>query len=398
MDKLTQSILGRKHSFLNAELIAHKEEIQEKASGANFLIIGAAGSIGSAFVRELVRYRPNGLHLVDISENLLVELVRDLRSSEIKLPTDFTTYSLDFGQCEMEALLKSRRFDYVLNFSALKHVRSERDAFTLMRLLEVNVLANRRLIDWVFENQNVNKIFSVSSDKAVRPGNMMGASKAFMERIFQANADRVDFSSARFANVAFSDGSLLHSFQNRLQKGQPLSAPSDVRRFFISAQEAGQLCVLSCFVCQNREVVYPLFEPETDMMTFSEIARAFLAEQGMKAFECESEKEAKEMAANLDVNSKEWPCCFTLSDTSGEKSFEEFVDPREKCDLTRFTNVGVITDPILTSLDSLQNAEIQIEKLKKKRRWTLEDLKAVVQEVVPELAHISGMKNLDQKM
>lgn len=395
---LLGAVLGRSHSFLSTDIELRESEIRSVVGPARLLVIGAAGSIGSSFVKEVSGFRPAGLHLVDISENNLAELVRDLRSSGEVLPDEFRTYSLDFGGPEMAALLAGEHYDYVLNFSALKHVRSERDPYTLMRLLEVNVLSNDRLIETLIGHNTPEKIFAVSSDKAVRSANLMGASKAFMERIFLNKADEIPFGSARFANVAFSDGSLLHGFKQRIEKRQPISAPSDVRRYFISHQEAGQLCLLGCFAGNNREIVFPSFLPAEEMLTFSEIARVFLRELGYEPKECQSDEEALAMAGEMKEGSKEWPCHFSGSDTAGEKMFEEFVDPRELTDLKRFANMGVITKPLCQDDGSLEKALADLRALRSSQKWTLDDLEKIVQEAVPEMTHVRAEKNLDQKM
>ena len=391
-------VLGRTGTFLADDLFRERSSVEESVANSRILVIGAAGSIGGAFVRELIGYGPAVLDLVDISENNLAEVVRDLRSSGTKLPADFATFALDYGGLEMRALLRSRQYDFVLNFSALKHVRSERDCFTLMRLLEVNVLSNARLIQWLSETHIPRKVFAVSSDKAVRSGNLMGASKAFMERVFLANSETIPFGSARFANVAFSDGSLLHGFRQRIEKRQPITAPDDVRRYFISHQEAGQLCLLGCFAGRNREIVYSDFRPDRDMLTFSEIAKVFLRESGYVPVECRSEEEALAMAAQLGDGSTEWPCFFSSSDTSGEKQYEEFVDPGETTDDARFEKMGVVTKPIDHGAARTMAAVRELQALKDSGEWTIDDLVAIVSKAVPEMNHVKGERNLDQKM
>lgn len=392
------AVLGRTESFLKEDLELSGPKIKKEVEGAAILVIGAAGSIGGSFVRELVAYLPERLDLVDISENNLAEVVRDLRSSGTVLPDQFATFALDYGAPEMRALLGERHYDYVLNFSALKHVRSERDPFTLMRLLEVNVLSNARLIGWLRETHVPKKIFAVSSDKAVRSGNLMGGSKAFMERVFLAHSDEIPFGSARFANVAFSDGSLLHGFKQRLEKRQPITAPDDVKRYFISHQEAGQLCLLGCFAGRNREITYSDFRPDRDMLTFSEIAKVFLKESGYEPFECSSEAEALKMASQLDESSTMWPCYFSSADTSGEKAFEEFVDPAEETDGTRFPTMGVITKPIDHGADRTLAAVKELSDLRDSGRWTVDEITEIVKKAVPEINHVQSLRNLDQKM
>lgn len=394
----TAKILGRTESCLCDEIRECEAGISEALAGARILVIGAAGSIGAAFVRVLARYSMGALHLIDISENNLVEVVRDFRSSGEALPEDFRTFAIDFSGPEMDALLAAESYDHVLNFSALKHVRSERDPFTLMRLLEINVVANRHMLEVLERTSVPRSVFSVSSDKAVRPASMMGASKAFMERVFLSRADEVPFRSARFANVAFSDGSLLHSFLRRLERRQPISAPSDVRRYFITHEEAGQLCLLGGFTGNNREIFFPKFKQESDMMTFAEIGRVLLEAHGYEALECDSEEEAHSRAAELTVDSKQWPCYFTASDTSGEKPLEEFCDPAEETDLERFAAVGIVTEPVYHGAGPLEEALARISELRAVGRWEKRDLVEAVRMAIPELVHVELDRNLDQKM
>ncbi len=396
--ELLTKILGRKESLLANDMASQEKEIADTLSSSRILVIGAAGSIGSAFVKVLSRFRLRCLHLVDLSENCLVEVVRDLRSSGIALPDNFQTFAIDFSQTEFKAMLRQEQsYDFVLNFSALKHVRSERDPFTLMRLLQINVLANDALANHLC-GSGTRTVFSVSSDKSVRPGNLMGASKALMERVFLSYADQLPFTSARFANVAFSAGSLLASFERRLAKFQPLSAPTDVRRYFISHQEAGELCFLGCFLGSNREIFYPQFEPANDMLSFAEIAHMMLESKGLKPRACSCEAEALTLARSLDSNSKVWPCFFSSSDTSGEKPYEEFVDPGEETDESRFEKVGVVTKPLYHGDQSVADSLTAIRAAYDKGVWSKTELANAIRIAVPELDHVESDKNLDQKM
>jgi FlaA1/EpsC-like NDP-sugar epimerase len=398
INEILPSILGRDQSFLREDMESSRSNIEEALRRSRVLVIGAAGSIGSAFVTELAKYGLGGLHLLDVSENNLVEIVRQLRSGGVDLPEDFKTFAIDFSTLEMDALLKAEQYDYVLNFSALKHVRSERDPYTLMRLLEVNVTGNARLLDSLAGQKNLKRVFSVSSDKSVCPANLMGASKAFMERLFLSRADEMSFTSARFANVAFSDGSLLHSFRHRIEKRQPLSAPSDVLRYFITHEEAGQLCLLSCFDGNNREIYFPQFRPDKDMMSFADIARTFLDAQGYQALVCDSDEEALAKASEMKAGDRDWPCYFSGSDTSGEKMYEEFNDPAEILDLERYQTVGVVTSPIYHGHEDLEKALDMIKQCRLDGFWTKEALVEAVSTAVPELNHVETNKNLDQKM
>jgi FlaA1/EpsC-like NDP-sugar epimerase len=395
---LEKVILGRKSSIFSEEIIASDCNLRHLISGSRILVLGGAGSIGSAFVKVLVKYRPASLWLVDPSENCLVELVRDLRSSGVKIPEDFGTVAIAFGTVEFERFLQANPpFDYVLNFAALKHVRSERDPYSLMRMIDVNVFANYRLIK-TLDATVTKKIFAVSSDKAVNPHSMMGASKAFMERVFLNRADKISFGSARFANVAFSDGSLLHGFLYRMAKMQPLSAPSDIRRYFISHQEAGELCLLSCFTGNNREIYIPRMNPDEFLMTFSEIAELVLRGRGYKPVCCTSEEEARTMMANRKSDSREWACYFSPSNTSGEKPFEEFVGEGEHVLENRYENLRVIDRPRSISNVQLELAIHRFREIKKKDKWDKKEMVETMRLAVPELAHLEQSMNLDQKM
>lgn len=434
-DELLNRILRRSKSLFDEDMAAHRGAVRDAVAGARILVIGAAGSIGCAFVKQLIPYRPGALHLVDISENNLVEVVRDLRSAPpaLPLPEDFRTFPVAMGSEEFERMLAAQRdYDYVVNFSALKHVRSEKDPFSLMRMYNTNVLYVKRLLE-ALAGTKVRKHFSVSSDKAANPANVMGATKIFMERILLAYSDRVAFSTARFANVAFSDGSLLHGFLQRLAKRQPFAAPHDVKRYFISHEEAGQLCLLACFLGENRDIYFPKLDEGSDLLTFSEIAVLVLEAHGLKPDLCASEDEAKEKAElirggahlirdNDPVNFKDlppgspmsfqspqnakkkdltpgmWPCYFFASDTTGEKPYEEFYTEADRVDLERYRNVGVISQPPWTDTERIERALAAFEAIRRGAQWRKEEMVEAIRIIVPELAHEETGRNLDQKM
>ncbi|MBF0166017.1 MAG: polysaccharide biosynthesis protein [Alphaproteobacteria bacterium] len=394
-DSLLSRLLGRSRSLFEADIEANAARLSKIIGHSRILVVGAAGSIGQAFVKQLLPFLPRALHLVDLNENMLVELVRDLRSGDGALPADFATYSIDFSGPEFLAMAETMGpFDVFLNFSALKHVRAERDPFSLMRMIEVNVLALADYLDHPC-SQGLKRAFSVSTDKSVRPENLMGASKNLMERTLFAHSDRLTATSARFANVAFSAGSLLEGFEYRLQKGQPIAAPSDVKRYFISHAEAGQLCLLGAFLCETREVVFPKLKAEDHLTSFETIARAFLAHHGLEPLECASDAEAR--ARFKDKPKKLWPCLFAPSDTTGEKLAEEFLRPSDRPDLSRFAEAGVIQEsPAETA--RLADFRKTIAALRKQSAWNKEALAQAIHLAVPELAHQERGKSLDQKM
>jgi FlaA1/EpsC-like NDP-sugar epimerase len=376
-------MLGRSRPLFERDVAAHEDRLRELVGGSRILVVGGAGSIGQAVVQELFVRSPARLHVVDISENNLVELVRDIRSSLGYIEGEFKTFAIDFTAVEFQALLESTGgYDYVFNLSALKHVRSERDEFTLMRMLDVNALATDRLLAWC-NQRGVKRLFCVSTDKATNPANMMGCSKRIMELMLFAGSGSTTVSTARFANVAFSDGSLLHGFNQRIAKQQPLSAPSDVRRYFITRRESGLLCMSACLLGTTRETFFPKVESDLSLITFSEIADRYLQSLGYEPVRCSSEDEARAKVEMLRRR-RQWPVFYFDSDTSGEKPFEEFFAPTSDVDLNRFEDIGVIRNPMPRNLDGLHAFRAQINRLKAGREWSKSQLVALFQSLVPE--------------
>ncbi len=387
---------GRKHSAFAEDLEDNRALLYERIRGSRIAIIGAAGSIGFSVVRSVLEFEPAGITLIDLSENNLVEIVRELRSSQgVSIPEDFRTLPIGLGSIECTRFFQETTpFDYLLNLSAMKHVRSEKDIFCLARMIDTNVLFIYELLEAL--PYDLKKFFSVSSDKAANPANLMGASKMIMEEMLRCG--RRAFSTARFANVAFSDGSLPHGFLQRIDKRQPLSAPRDVKRYFMSHQEAGQICLLSCMLGENADVFFPKLQQQLNELTFSEIAVRLLSQLGYDPVQCDSEEEAKERASEL-IPKKQWPCCFFDTDTTGEKSFEEFYSTNEELDLDRYKSIGVVKRS--GTGDGAERLEAFIEfarKAKSDRHVTKADYVREMQNVVPGLDHVEKGKNLDQKM
>ncbi|MBF0107889.1 MAG: polysaccharide biosynthesis protein [Magnetococcales bacterium] len=396
-DALMRRILGRDRGLFQDDHDSCQALLEEKVGGARILVVGAAGSIGSFFVKQLMRLRPRGVCLIDPSENNLVELVRDLRSSETFIPRDFSTRSIALGTIMFDRFMaQAGRFDVVVNFAALKHVRSERDPFSTMRMIKTNILDLAHWLDRL-EQDPPRHFFSVSSDKAVRPASLMGASKAIMEQVMFLPARGFTCSSARFANVAFSDGSLLHGFLRRLEKGQPLSAPNDIERYFISHEEAGQLCLLSCFLGQHRDIFVPRLDPGIDLKTFSEIAVLLLRERGLEPYSCPDEQSARAFARTRRADDRRWPCCFSPSDTSGEKPFEEFFDDSEPRDASLFEQIIVVKGQPLPE-GRVREALDGLTEVMNSQDWTTERMAQRLVVAVPGLRHLATGKNLDEKM
>ena len=390
-------MIGRTEELFTEDLAAHEQDLRDLIQDSAFLVIGAAGSIGQAVTKELFKRNPKSLHAVDISENNLVELVRDIRSSLGYITGDFKTFALDAGSQEFAAMFDGEGpYDYILNLSALKHVRSEKDPYTLMRMIEVNILNTEATLKKALDSGAKN-YFCVSTDKAANPVNMMGASKKIMELFLMRRSLEIPVSTARFANVVFSDGSLLHGFNQRLLKQQPLSAPLDVRRYFITPQESGELCLLAALLGENRDIFFPKLSDKLHLITFARIAEHYLARRGYEAVICETEDEARLRVGELSSNNK-WPCYFFVSDTTGEKDFEEFYTTEETLDLERFSSIGVIkTEPVFDP-EKLDYFLTQAAALKANGRWSRQDISRLFHEMLPGFAHKETGKFLDERM
>ena len=390
-------LIGRKKQLLSEDVANRENALHRKVQQSSFLVIGAAGSIGQAVTKEVFKRNPKKLHVVDISENNLVELVRDIRSSLGYIDGDFRTFALDIGSWQYDAFIDSDgKYDYVLNLSALKHVRSEKDPFTLMRMIEVNILNTLKTIEQS-KQKGVKKYFCVSTDKAANPVNMMGGSKRIMEMFLMRESQYIDISTARFANVAFSDGSLLHGFNQRLEKKQPIVAPSDVKRYFVVPQESGELCLLSSLLGENRDIFFPKLSEELHLITFAEIAQKYLRSKGFEPHLCESEDEARTLIEELPQKGK-WPCLFTPSNTTGEKDFEEFFTSNETIDLDRFQNLGIVKNGLSDNADKLDYFSNQISQMRERGNWTKEEIVNLFHEMIPDFGHEEKGKYLDSKM
>jgi len=390
-------LIGRTHALFETDIAILHQEMAELVSRSRFMVIGGAGSIGQAVTREIFKRNPIALHVVDISENNMVELVRDIRSTLGYIDGDFRTFAIDCGSREFEFLMQSSGgYDYVLNLSALKHVRSEKDPFTLMRLIEVNVLNTIKTLKLAKEH-GAKKYFCVSTDKAANPVNMMGASKRIMEMFLMRESEKMIISMARFANVAFSDGSLLHGFNQRFAKQQPISAPNDVLRYFVTPQESGELCLMSCLLGENRDIFFPKLSEQLHLTTFSDIAERYVKTLGYEVYECETENEARDCAAKL-IASNRWPCYFFKSDTSGEKDFEEFFTDNEILDMDKFSNLGVIKNSANYNSDHLDYFLKNIADIRANNSWDKSLLVDLFNELIPDFNHKETGKYLDGKM
>jgi len=390
-------LIGRTEPLFAPDIEAHESELSDLVASSRFLVIGGAGSIGQAVAREIFKRNPRALHVVDISENNMVELVRDLRSTLGYIDGDFRTFAIDCGGREFAALIEaSEGYDYVLNLSALKHVRSEKDPFTLMRMIEVNVLNTIATIKQS-RDAGARKYFCVSTDKAANPVNMMGASKRIMEMFLMRESQSLPISTARFANVAFSDGSLLHGFNQRFAKRQPISAPNDVRRYFVTPQESGELCLTSCLLGLNRDIFFPKLSESLHLTRFSEIAVRYLEDLGFAAYECDSEEEARSRSEEL-IAQKKWPVFFFASDTTGEKDFEEFFIEGQDLYLKRFKTIGVIKNSAEFDAELLDHFMDEVERIGSGKTWEKYEIVELFNQIIPEFQHKETGRYLDSRM
>ncbi|MCR5768061.1 MAG: polysaccharide biosynthesis protein [Lachnospiraceae bacterium] len=380
------------------DIEANKDALSKKIEGKSVLVIGGAGSIGSSFIKAILPFKPDTLVVVDTNENALAELTRDLRSTKgMFMPNDYIPYPMDFASPVFEKMFRSRGgFNIVGNFSAHKHVRSEKDIYSVEALLQNNVLHAKLLLDLLSEYPP-EEYFCVSTDKAANPVNIMGASKRIMEDVIFSYSDRFPVKTARFANVAFSNGSLPAGFLARIQKLQPLSAPSDVRRFFVSPEESGQICLLSCILGENRAIFFPKLE-EAQMMTFDAIATELLKVYGYEVLECSSDEEAIDMAEKLKTGCNQYPVHYTKSDTSGEKPFEEFVTDSETADRKRFLSLGVITGKPIPDKKKVESLFEKLNEAFDKEETTKEKVVSIIKEYLPNFEHLETGKSLDSKM
>lgn len=410
LDKfISDSVTFRPISMFAPDIEANKEKLTAEIKGKKVCVIGGAGSIGSSFIKAVLRFEPRSVVVVDLNENGLAELVRDVRSTNgLYVPDEFRCYTLNFADPIFERIFREEKgFDIVANFSAHKHVRSEKDRYSVQALIENNDIKAKKLMDLLLVYPPKH-FFCVSTDKAANPVNIMGASKRIMEDLVMAYNKYFKVTTARFANVAFSNGSLPDGWIHRLQKKQPLAAPSDVKRYFVSLEESGQICMLACILGKPGEVFFPKLG-EDQMLTFSSICDRFVDAQGFEKKECCSDAEAKKYAAEMTLPSSilpqtsnsekdKYPVVYFKSDTTGEKSFEEFFVPGEKIDMQRFLSLGVVEQTTRHEMSEVNNFFDKLESIFAKEDFTKTQVVEAIKEFIPNFEHEEKGKNLDQKM
>ena len=402
---ISKYVIKRATSMFLPDIEANKEILTREIKGKSVCVIGGAGSIGSSYIRAICRFRPAKLVVIDLNENGLAELTRDLRSTDgMYVPEEFRSYTLNFADPIFERIFREEKgFDIVANFSAHKHVRSEKDKYSVQALIENNDLKAKKLMD-LLTVYPPKHFFCVSTDKAANPVNIMGASKRIMEDLVMAYNKYFKVTTARFANVAFSNGSLPDGWLHRIQKQQPLAAPSDVKRYFVSPEESGQICMLACILGKPGEVFFPKLG-EDQMLTFSSICDDFIKAQGFEKDLCQSDEEAKHKAAalyletwNLKLETPKYPVVYFGSDTTGEKAYEEFYVPGEKIDMQRFQSLGVVEQTTRHNLDEVNTFFDNLESIFQKDDFTKAQVVEAIKEFIPNFEHEEKGKNLDQKM
>lgn len=395
---ISKEITRRPQSMFLRDIEANRSELRQKIEGKTALVIGGAGSIGSSFVRAMLPFKPSKLVVVDINENALAELTRDLRSTKgMFVPEEYIPYPMDFASPVFEKMFRSHKgFDIVANFSAHKHVRSEKDIYSIEALVQNNVLHAKKLLDLLAEFPP-EEYFCVSTDKAANPVNIMGASKRIMEDVIFSYSDRFPVKTARFANVAFSNGSLPAGFLARISKFQPISAPSDVKRYFVSPEESGQICLLACMLGKNQEIFFPKLT-DVQMMSFDVIATKLLQEHRFRVLECESDEEAIERAEELKNGSDIYPVHYSSSNTSGEKPAEEFFTEDETVDMNRYEALGVITVNEIIEKNKVERLFVELEGEFNKEMTAKKRIVEIMKAYLPNFEHIETGKSLDSKM
>ena len=390
-------VTKREKSFFDNDLINNKERLTKEIRGKSILVIGGAGTIGSSFIKAALNYSPSELIVVDNNENGLTELTRTLRSdSTIIVPENYLTYPMSFNSDVFYKMLKKHgKFDIVANFAAHKHVRSEKDSFSIEAMIKNNVLDAKRLLDYLKQHKPAH-FFCVSTDKAANPVNVMGGSKKLMENVIMSYSKDLKITTARFANVAFSNGSLLYGYIERLLQRQPISCPSDVKRFFVSPEESGEICLLTCILGNSGDIYFPKLN-EDQLVNFKEITEDFFKYLGKEIKICNNEYEAKEYALNITDNSP-YPIYFFKTDTSGEKLYEEFYTSEDQINLKKFNSIGIIKNSIKPSFSDVDLIIQEIENLFKRDSYEKEDIIKVMNRLLPDFNHIETGKTLDQKM
>lgn len=392
-----KNITKRSTSLFEIDIENNKNKLSEKIKDKSILVIGGAGTIGKSFIKAILKFEPKRLYVIDTNENGLTELTRDLRSTDNQfIPEDYKTYPMNFGDSVFKKLfIKEGPFEIVANFAAHKHVRSEKDKYSIEAMLENNVFKAKELLELLLENKPEH-FFCVSTDKASNPVNIMGASKKLMEEVIMAYSDEFPITTARFANVSFSNGSLLQGHIERINKNQPISCPSDIKRFFVSEEESGQICMLACVLGKSSDIFFPKLEKE-EMVFFKDITDQLISEFDKKITICSSEDEAKKLLS-ITNESNVYPVYYFDTDTSGEKHYEEFYSEKDSINLSRFQNLGVINNRSNKSITTINKIVEELRFKFQEENYEKDDIIALLNKYLPDFSHSETGKSLDQKM
>lgn len=396
-DFIEKYVTKRSSSFFEKDIIEYQFILSEKIKGKSVLVVGGAGTIGSSYIKAILKFKPLKLVIVDINENGLTELTRDLRSTPNQfIPEDYKTYPMSLGEPVFVKMFENEGpFQVVANFAAHKHVRSEKDIYSIEAMLNNNVFKTKEFLDLLVKNKPEH-FFCVSTDKAANPVNIMGASKKLMEDILISYSSELNISTARFANVAFSNGSLLAGFIDRIYKNQPIACPTDIKRFFVSPEESGQICMLACFLGDSGEILFPKLEHEK-LTNFKEITINFFNQLNREILVCKSENEAKNKSTTIS-KSDPYPVYFFKSDTTGEKLFEEFITDKDEVDYIKFSSLGVIKNTEKISKSKIESIIFELKKLIDSENYTKSSIVNFLKQHIPNFQHIETGKSLDQKM
>lgn len=394
---IAKHVVCREESLCKPDIAKFSLPLKESIEGKSLLVIGGAGSIGSAFIKSILPFGPRQLTIVDHNENGLTEIIRDLRSTpDIHLPEEIITYPFDFGSALLDKLFEKNRFDIIASFAAHKHVRSEKDIIAIEAMMNNNLFNTHKLFE-LASHHTPEHIFAVSTDKAANPVNVMGCTKKLMEDLILAYSTTMNATTARFANVAFSNGSLLDGFTRRLEAGQPITAPTDVRRYFVSPAESGDICMIACMLGQPGEIFFPKLIEE-EMKSFADLAGLFLESQGFQPDVCKTEDEARKKAAKWVRGNKQYPVYYFKSDTTGEKPYEEFFTAEELPDIASFQCLGIIRNTDHPTIEEINERINMLKEAFSDPSITKEKIIGLLKEMVPGFDHLETGKYLDSKM
>jgi FlaA1/EpsC-like NDP-sugar epimerase len=397
LNSLASQITSRQESFFESDVKLHFEAISSAIKGKKIALFGAAGFIATQTLKSALAFSPREIVLIDVNENSLTDLIRTLRNDfqSNSLPVITPVLADVTSPRSLEIHRAHSDIELIWNFAAVKHVRSERDPISLFRMFDVNILGMKAIRDIADKSEKLESLFSVSTDKAANPVSFMGASKRIMEQVLFSGTE-VSTTSARFANVAFSSGSLLESWLKRIPAMQPVPVPKETRRYFVSPIESGQLCLLAATVGTSGKVTVPNLDPKDDLVDLAESLERILVSLKLTPVYFEDEEQAKHEAPRLSSQGKQ-AVLLTSRDTSGEKPFEEFVGKGEVlsslCNsLSEVASPTPLAEKVTEMLSSLNDLKFQ------NIDTSLNTFEKIVEILVPQFKHEASTKSLDNRL